>query len=274
MANPCVFFDMTIGGAPAGRIMMELYANEVPKTVENFCALCTSWRRPARRASRSVVMGDCADEEEAHNRCRRGRDRRQVEGGRPHAYQDEELPGLAGYAWGPRILGLGGGFPLRIWWRPWKTGGRLLNIQRASRSVFKGWSEEKIYFAPTYKYSCNSYSYAGETATSKKKRRTPAWCDRILWHGDGIAQLSYFRGESQFSYHRPVCGTFTVEMDEIVDKAISIMQVTSKHLMYIRKEKLHSGKALSAIEVKELREALEAIAEGLDQDSLLCQSLA
>jgi hypothetical protein len=97
MANPCVFFDMTIGGAPAGRIMMELYANEVPKTVENFCALCTSWRRPARRASRSVVMGDCADEEEAHNRCRRGRDRRQVEGGRPHAYQDEELPGLAGY---------------------------------------------------------------------------------------------------------------------------------------------------------------------------------
>ena len=63
-------------------------------------------------------------------------------------------------------------------------------------------------------------------------------------------------------------------MDEIVDKAISIMQVTSKHLMYIRKEKLHSGKALSAIEVKELREAIEAIAEGLDQDSLLCQSLA
>ncbi|PWZ15931.1 putative NOT transcription complex subunit VIP2 [Zea mays] len=107
-----------------------------------------------------------------------------------------------------------------------------------------------------------SNSYAGETATSKKKRRTPAWCERILWHGDGIAQLSYFRGGSQFSDHRRVCRTFTVEMDEIVDKAISIMQVTSKHLMYIRKEKLHPGKALSAIEVKELREALEAIAEG------------
>jgi hypothetical protein len=42
-------------------------------------------------------MGDGADEEEAHNRFHRGRDRRQVEGGRPHAYQDEELPGLAGY---------------------------------------------------------------------------------------------------------------------------------------------------------------------------------
>jgi DNA-binding transcriptional regulator YiaG len=48
------------------------------------------------------------------------------------------------------------------------------------------------------------------------------------------------------------------------------MQVTSKHLMDIYKKKLHSGKALSAIEVKELREALEVIVEGLDQDSLLC----
>jgi peptidylprolyl isomerase len=39
--NPRVYFDMTIGGAPAGRIVMELYASEVPKTAENFRALCT-----------------------------------------------------------------------------------------------------------------------------------------------------------------------------------------------------------------------------------------
>ncbi|KAK3138432.1 hypothetical protein QOZ80_5AG0368900 [Eleusine coracana subsp. coracana] len=94
-----------------------------------------------------------------------------------------------------------------------------LNIQRASGSVFKGWSEEKIYFAPTYKYSFNSDSYAGETATSKKKRRTPAWCDRILWHGDGIAQLSYFRGESKFSDHRPVCGSFIFEVEMLDGKS-------------------------------------------------------
>merc|ERR1711967_22068 len=36
-----VFFDMTIGGAAAGRITMELRADVVPKTVENFRALCT-----------------------------------------------------------------------------------------------------------------------------------------------------------------------------------------------------------------------------------------
>ena len=41
MSNPQVFFDMTIGGAPAGRITFELYADTVPKTAENFRALCT-----------------------------------------------------------------------------------------------------------------------------------------------------------------------------------------------------------------------------------------
>merc|ERR1711915_97352 len=41
MANPRVFFDMSVGGAPAGRIVMELYADVTPKTAENFRALCT-----------------------------------------------------------------------------------------------------------------------------------------------------------------------------------------------------------------------------------------
>merc|ERR1712079_864044 len=39
--NPKVFFGMTIGGAPAGRIVMELRADVAPKTAENFRALCT-----------------------------------------------------------------------------------------------------------------------------------------------------------------------------------------------------------------------------------------
>lgn len=41
MSNPKVFFDMTIGGERAGRIVMELRADVVPKTAENFRALCT-----------------------------------------------------------------------------------------------------------------------------------------------------------------------------------------------------------------------------------------
>ncbi|KAK0154328.1 Peptidyl-prolyl cis-trans isomerase [Merluccius polli] len=41
MANPRVFFDVSIGKASAGRIEMELHADVVPKTAENFRALCT-----------------------------------------------------------------------------------------------------------------------------------------------------------------------------------------------------------------------------------------
>eukprot|EP00940_MAST-03C_sp_MAST-3C-sp2_P002451 g2451.t1 len=41
MSNPVVFFDMTAGGEAIGRIEMTLRKDVVPKTVENFRALCT-----------------------------------------------------------------------------------------------------------------------------------------------------------------------------------------------------------------------------------------
>ena len=41
MAKPEVFFDVAIDGKMAGRIVMELDADVVPKTCENFRALCT-----------------------------------------------------------------------------------------------------------------------------------------------------------------------------------------------------------------------------------------
>nr|UMA82680.1 venom-related protein peptidyl-prolyl isomerase [Conus ebraeus] len=41
MANPRCFFDIQIDGKPVGRIVMELRADVVPKTAENFRALCT-----------------------------------------------------------------------------------------------------------------------------------------------------------------------------------------------------------------------------------------
>ena len=39
--RPRVYFDISIGGAPAGRMVMELRADVVPRTVANFLALCT-----------------------------------------------------------------------------------------------------------------------------------------------------------------------------------------------------------------------------------------
>lgn len=41
MELPRVFFDVSIGGEPAGRIVIELRADVVPRTAENFRALCT-----------------------------------------------------------------------------------------------------------------------------------------------------------------------------------------------------------------------------------------
>ncbi|WOK92156.1 type I inositol polyphosphate 5-phosphatase 5 [Canna indica] len=88
-----------------------------------------------------------------------------------------------------------------------------LRLEREAGRVFHGWKEGQIYFAPTYKYTQNSDTYAGDTTKSKKKRRTPAWCDRILWYGNGLEQLQYLRGESQFSDHRPVCAVFKAQAE-------------------------------------------------------------
>merc|ERR1712202_37376 len=41
MATTRVFFDITADGAPVGKVIMELRCDVVPKTCENFRALCT-----------------------------------------------------------------------------------------------------------------------------------------------------------------------------------------------------------------------------------------
>lgn len=41
MANPRCYLDMTADGNPVGRIVIELRADIVPKTAENFRVLCT-----------------------------------------------------------------------------------------------------------------------------------------------------------------------------------------------------------------------------------------
>ena len=41
MDNPRTFMDVQIGDEPAQRIEMTLYADVVPRTAENFRALCT-----------------------------------------------------------------------------------------------------------------------------------------------------------------------------------------------------------------------------------------
>ncbi|KAF3442917.1 hypothetical protein FNV43_RR16835 [Rhamnella rubrinervis] len=93
-----------------------------------------------------------------------------------------------------------------------------LRIEQRAGRVFRGWEEGGIYFAPTYKYLANSDNYVAQTSKSREKQRTPAWCDRILWKGEGMKQMWYVRGESKFSDHRPVYSLFSVQIDLLANK--------------------------------------------------------
>ncbi|KAK9266906.1 hypothetical protein L1049_027165 [Liquidambar formosana] len=82
-----------------------------------------------------------------------------------------------------------------------------------SGHVFDGWKEGLINFPPTYKYEIDSDRYVGENLKEGETKRSPAWCDRILWLGKGIKQLSYGRAEKRLSDHRPVSSTFLLEVE-------------------------------------------------------------
>lgn len=108
----------------------------------------------------------------------------------------------------------------------------LLNNDQLSKElrsgVFDGWKEGVINFPPTYKYGINSDVYVGENPREGEKKRSPAWCDRILWLGKGIKQLSYNRAEIWLSDHRPVSSVFLIAV-EVLDqrKLLKALNVNS-----------------------------------------------
>ena len=56
-SNPLVFFDIAIGKSPPGRIIFELYKDVVPKTAENFRALCTGEKGVGRSGKKLHYKG-------------------------------------------------------------------------------------------------------------------------------------------------------------------------------------------------------------------------
>lgn len=55
--NPHVFFEIAFDGQPIGKIVFELYAHVVPKTAENFRALCTGEMGKGKSGKRLNYMG-------------------------------------------------------------------------------------------------------------------------------------------------------------------------------------------------------------------------
>ncbi|CAN1334004.1 Type I inositol polyphosphate 5-phosphatase 2 [Linum perenne] len=99
-------------------------------------------------------------------------------------------------------------------WDELKNSDQQLIRELRSGKAFDGWREGNINFPPTYKYEIDTDRYIGENPKEGEKRRSPAWCDRILWLGKGIKQVFYKTADIRVSDHRPVSSMFVVEVEE------------------------------------------------------------
>ncbi|KAF1954198.1 DNase I-like protein [Byssothecium circinans] len=88
----------------------------------------------------------------------------------------------------------------------------LLSRKRNPGLRLRAFNEAPITFAPTYKYDVGTDTY-----DTSEKKRSPAWCDRLLYRGVGkIKQLDYRRHDSvKVSDHRPVSGRFKIRVKTI-----------------------------------------------------------
>ncbi|KAF2841261.1 DNase I-like protein [Patellaria atrata CBS 101060] len=90
----------------------------------------------------------------------------------------------------------------------------LLSRKRNPGFRLRAFQEREITFAPTYKYDVGTDRY-----DTSEKKRSPAWCDRLLYRGIGrIRQLDYRRHEVRVSDHRPVTGRFLIRVKTISEK--------------------------------------------------------
>lgn len=91
----------------------------------------------------------------------------------------------------------------------------LLSRKRNPGFRLRAFNEMPINFAPTYKYDVGTDNY-----DTSEKKRSPAWCDRLLYRGLGrIKQLEYKRHDGvRVSDHRPVSGRFKFRVKTINSK--------------------------------------------------------
>ena len=84
--------------------------------------------------------------------------------------------------------------------------------------VLKNMKEGNLNFDPTYRYDVGTDNY-----DSSKKKRAPAWTDRVLLHRDkefvgnllqqdidGDLPIFYGRKETTFSDHKPILSIYNL----------------------------------------------------------------
>ncbi|KAG8771272.1 peptidyl-prolyl cis-trans isomerase cpr6 [Ceratobasidium sp. 428] len=59
LTRPKVYTDISIGGKPAGRVVYSLFSDLVPKTAENFRALCTG-EKGVGKAGKNLSFEGCS----------------------------------------------------------------------------------------------------------------------------------------------------------------------------------------------------------------------
>lgn len=93
---------------------------------------------------------------------------------------------------------------------------QLLAARRKNPSFrLRAFEELPIKFDPTYKYDVGTDRY-----DTSEKKRSPAWCDRMLFRSQGkIKQMDYQRHEVRVSDHRPVSGCFVLRTKRIDSRA-------------------------------------------------------
>ena len=101
-----------------------------------------------------------------------------------------------------------------------------LNIQMMAGRAFAFYSEASLTFLPTYRYDIGTDDYDTSSVSpltpssvhsmltdmNREKARIPAWCDRVVWKGNNLRQLSYNTAPLRFSDHKPVYAVFECEI--------------------------------------------------------------
>ncbi|KAM7184192.1 Endonuclease/exonuclease/phosphatase [Rhypophila sp. PSN 637] len=102
-----------------------------------------------------------------------------------------------------------------------------LLVARRRNAAFRlrAFEELPITFAPTYKYDVGTDNY-----DTSEKKRSPAWCDRLLYRGARIQQLDYRRHEVRVSDHRPVSGRFIFKIKRIDPKKRAVAWMECQQL--------------------------------------------